>query len=172
MNRKTRSALLAISAVAFTAGASAATSNGTLAVNIDVTSGQAATSCTVTAAPVNLSYVVGSSGNNDSYSGLTVSCDGNLATPVSVSIDNGSNPSGNQRRAYDGVSAFVNYNIVNSFSGLEFTTQSGTTQLQPAMPPLMPASNSTYISFFAKVSPGQTPTAGAYTDSLTVTLDY
>lgn len=164
MIRKLQLIAATLSALSFVGTASALTANATLGVLIDVQTPQTATTCTVVPMnSINLSYV-NDSAQGGGFTNLDINCNGNTPTPYTLTIDNGQNWSGTDRRAISTSGGYVAYSLTEM--GMPIGTFTRSTYYYGG------SGTVGGVAINATVIPGQTPTAGTYTDSLTVTLEY
>jgi spore coat protein U-like protein len=161
-----RKVLLGVGAVAALAGSStatlAATATGTFNVTLTITD-----DCTVSATALNF----GSSGlltaNINQTSTITVRCSN--STAYNVGLDAGINGGGTvSTRGMQIGGQTVNYTL---YSDAGRTTNWGDTVGVDTVSGTGTGANQT-VTIYGRVPPQATPTAGAYTDTITVTVTY
>lgn len=152
----------ALGVAAFSSNAVALIATNTIAVSATISA-----ACSVaTSALAFGTFPTTVGGNHDLTSSLNVTCATGL--PYTVGIDVGNNALGSVRRLSDGASHFITYEVYSDSLG-------GTPWDVPATSIISGTGNAAAQPFnvFARIpSTATTPTAGAYTDTLTVTVTY
>ena len=100
------------------------------------------------------------SANIDATGTFTVNCTNNAN--YAITMDNGVNASGVQRRMNDGGTGYLNYNL---YSDAGRTTSWGSVSGTAT------GANQT-ISVYGRIPSGQTATAGSYSDTVQFTVTY
>lgn len=153
-------ALIALPVAVLPMASSAANTTATFPVTITIT-----TACTFGSATAS-ALDFGSRGlldaNFDGSTNLTVTCSNSFAT--SVQLDGGGNSVGGQRRMGN-AGQFVNYDLYTDAPG---GTAWGIGATNPK--PYTGTGLQTTVTVYGRVPPQPTPTAGAYTDTVTATF--
>lgn len=168
MMRKTRLTIQALAALAplsmLPLAAQAATASTTFAVTTTVL-----TACTVTALPLTFAtYDPTAAGNTDGTSTLSVLC--TAGTPYNIALDKGTNGASVTTRKMKLVSGAdeLGYQLfTNSGRTTNWGTTVGTDTLAGTATGLLQA-----VTVYGRIPAGATVAAGAYTDTVTVTVNY
>jgi spore coat protein U-like protein len=163
--------LIALTVLVFSVSAFAATKTTTFPVTANVIS-----NCTITATPVAFGaydpVVVNSpTGVNATATGtVSVNCTKGDAG-VWVGLDNGSNYLAPNRRMLSGVANYLNYGL---YQDAAFTTAWGNTAATApaAFPAFASAGTAQTLTVFGQLPKGQDAVVGAYTDTVTATVNY
>jgi spore coat protein U-like protein len=154
------------------ASAQAGTANANLTVQITITA-----SCTINAATLDFGSNPGTnliSANVDTSTTVSVTCTN--AAPYSIGMDNGAHVTGSQRRMLNGASNFLNYNLYTDAARLNaWTTASSSTTCTTANSCALGTGNGSAqsVNIYGRVPIVATaPTAGAYTDTVVMTITY
>ena len=154
------------------ASAQAGTATGNLTVQITITA-----SCTINAATLDFGSNPGTnllSANVDTSTTVSVTCTN--GAPYSIGMDNGANVSGSQRRMKNGATNFLNYNLyTDSGRTNAWTTAATSTTCTTANSCALGTGNGAAqsVSIFGRVPTVATaPSAGAYTDTVVMTITY
>jgi spore coat protein U-like protein len=147
--------LIALSAAAAHAG----TANGNLAVSATITA-----TCTVTDGALAFGSQAASalSSNVDAAGSFGVNCTSNA--PYSMTLDDGANVTGTQRRMISG-SNYLNYDIysdsgrTSAWRGTAAVSGTGNGSTQT-------------VNVYGRIPSGQTVPTGAYTDTVQITVSY
>jgi len=151
--------------------AQAATATGTLTVQMTITA-----SCTISATTMNFGSVAGtavSAAVTNASTNISVTCTN--GSPYSIGADNGANASGSQRRMKSGAN-FLNYNLYTN-AGLTnaWTTATNNTTCSSANSCFLGTGNGSAqsVTVFGQIpAVGSAPAAGAYSDTVTMTITY
>lgn len=152
--------------------AQAGTATANLTVQITITA-----ACTINAATLDFGSNPGTnllSANVDTSTTVSVTCTN--GSPYSIGMDNGANVSGAQRRMKNGVSNFLNYNLYTDAGRTNaWTTAASSTTCTTANSCALGTGNGAAqsVSIFGRVPTVATaPSAGAYTDTVVMTITY
>ena len=134
-----------------------------------------ATNCIVSAGALNFGTTGLLSANIDATSTLSVQC--TSTTPYSISLDNGLNASGSQRRMRLGATAsFINYDLFTNAARTSawLTSTSASSCLQGAGTCVLGTGTSVNqaSTVFGRVAPQTTPTPGVYADTIVMSVTY
>jgi spore coat protein U-like protein len=164
MNSKSLAAAVVAWSVFAAGSASAATANGTLTVSATV-----ADACSVADATLAFGAVNPASGVTTALSAnINVTC--TLGTTFTVGLGNGSNANSGVRRLRRGVTSdYLTYELYKDMAG---TTRFGDTNSGDRAAGTGLGVGATAISVYGKIPSGQTAAAGAYSDSVVITLYY
>jgi spore coat protein U-like protein len=151
--------------------AQAATATGSLTVQMTITA-----SCTISAATLNFGTLSGTSviavATNASVN-VSVTCTN--GSPYSIAMNNGANASGSQRRMTNGT-GFINYNLFTDAGRTSpWTTATSSTTCTSTNSCYLGTGNGAAqsVPVFGQVpAVGSAPTAGTYTDTVTMTITY
>ena len=152
--------------------AQAGTATANLAVSIQITA-----SCTINAASLNFGLNVAGTtlvaSNVNASTTVSVTC--TTGSPYSISMDNGANASGSQRRMKSGAN-FLNYGLyVDSGYLNPWITTASPSSCTPAGSCYLGtgSGSSQSVDIYGRVpSIGTAPPTGTYTDTVTMTITY
>jgi spore coat protein U-like protein len=152
--------------------AQAGTATGSLGVTITITSG-----CTISAsATLAFGSVAGSSlATTDATANTTFSVTCTLLAPYAIGMGYGSNASGTQRRMLNGASTYLNYGLYQSTGTTQpWTTATSSTACTTAGACVTATGTGAAVTYtvYGDVPSGQAVAAGAFTDSVTMTVYY
>jgi spore coat protein U-like protein len=158
------SAGLVLAAIALPAGAWAAQTTTTFPVNATVLK-----ACVVTANPLNFgSYDPTAATNLDGSTTLNVLCTVGTAYTVGLNAGTGSGSTVTTRKMTNGANA-LNYALYQETGRTNnWGNTAGTDTPAATTAPIVPTVHTVY----GRVTPGQNVPAGAYTDTITVTVNY
>ncbi len=133
--------------------------------------------CTVSAATVAFGAVNAGAAATNTASSVTLTCNKG-ATVTSVALNNGSNPSGTQKRMSNGTDT-LNY-LIDVPTGATFTTcpaagagpEWNATNTIVATPLFAVTGGAKLITLCGSIPAGQFPSAGSYSDTVQVTATY
>jgi spore coat protein U-like protein len=130
--------------------------------------------CYLSATPLNFGSASLLTSNVDAIATLAVQCTN--TTPYSISIDNGSNASGSQRRMLNGASNYIPYNLYTdaarsaawstTTSALSCTNGGGTCLLGTG------TGSNQNLTVYGRVPPQTAPAAGTYSDTVIATITF
>ena len=170
--RRCAAALFVLALADGGASAQAGTATANLAVQITITA-----SCTINAATLDFGSNPGTNliaANVDASSTVSVTCTN--SAPYSIGMDNGANVSGSQRRMKNGASNFINYNLYTDAGRTNaWTTAASSTTCTAANSCALGTGNGAAqsVNIYGRVPTVATaPTAGAYTDTVVMTITY
>lgn len=155
---------IAVAALACATGlpAQAATDSTTMAVTATVL-----TACTVAATPLAFGNYDPTAGNTDATATVTVICTG--GTPYNVQMSQGTNGvSVSNRRLLSGVSDYLSYALYRDASR---TQNWGETNGTDTVSGTGVISGNTH-TVYGRIASGSSAVAGAYADTITVTVSY
>jgi spore coat protein U-like protein len=152
--------------------ARAGTATGTLSVSITITA-----SCTISAtATLAFGSVTGASlATTDPTSNTAISVTCTSGSPYAIGMGLGANASGNQRRMTSGGSNYLNYGLYQSTGTTQpWTTATNSTTCTTAGDCVLGSGtgSASAVTVYGDVPSGQTPVAGSFTDSVTMTVYY
>ena len=159
---KAGAGLLLVTACWLGGPAQAATDSTTMAVTATVL-----TACTVAATPLAFGNYDPTAGNTDATATVTVICTG--GTPYNLQMSQGSNGvSVSNRRLLSGVSDYLPYALYRDASR---TQNWGETNGTDTVSGTGVISGNTH-TVYGRIASGSTAVAGAYADTITVTVSY
>jgi spore coat protein U-like protein len=152
--------------------AQAGTATGTLGVTLTITSG-----CTISAsATLAFGSVAGSSlATTDATANTTFAVTCTLLAPYAIGMGYGANASGTQRRMLTGASTYLNYGLYQSTGTTQpWTTATSSTSCTTAGACVTAIGTGAAVTYtvYGDVPSGQAVAAGAFTDSVTMTVYY
>jgi spore coat protein U-like protein len=175
IGRAARACMAALFVMALVDGgtiARAGTATANLTVQMTITA-----SCTINAATLDFGTNPGTnlvSANVDTSTTVSVTCTN--TAPYSIGMDNGANVSGSQRRMKNGVSNFLNYNLYTDAGRTNaWTTAASSSTCTTASSCALGTGNGAAqsVNIYGRVPTVATaPTAGAYTDTVVMTITY
>jgi spore coat protein U-like protein len=147
-------------------GAYAAQDTGTIAVSATI-----AASCTITTNPLDFGSLTSTNASNTDVS-TTVDVDCTADSPFNIGIDAGANASGAQRRMASGANT-LNYSVyVDGFGLTEFGPISTYLSANNYSSPATGNNGTNTVTIYGRIPTQSTPPSGAYSDTLTVTVNY
>jgi spore coat protein U-like protein len=152
------------------ASAQAGTATGTLSVSITITA-----ACTISStATLAFGSVTGASlATTDATTSTTISVTCTNSAPYAIGLGLGSNASGNQRRMATAGSNYLNYALYQSSGTTQpWTTATSSTACTTSGDCVLGTGTGAAVTttIYGDVPSGQTPPAGSYTDSVTMTI--
>lgn len=124
-------------------------------------------SCTISATPLGFgNYDALAGAATDAQASVTITC--TPGAPSTIALDNGTNASGSTRRMKD---AGTNYLPYEAYQDSARTTVwgSGASSLDPGA---APSTEPRTYTVYGRIAAGQAVPAGAYTDTLTATVNF
>jgi len=152
--------------------AHAGTATGTLSVSITITA-----SCTIssTATLAFGSVAASTLATTDATANSSISVTCTNGSPYAIGMGLGTNASGNQRRMLNGSSNYINYGLYQSTGTTQpWTTATNSTTCTTTGQCVLGTGtgSATAVTVYGDVPSGQTPVAGGFTDSVTMTVYY
>lgn len=130
--------------------------------------------CHLSATPLNFGSASLLTSNVDATGTLTVQCTN--TTPYSISLDNGANASGSQRRMLNGASNYISYNLYTDAarsSAWTTTTSASSCTGGGASCVLGTGTGSNQnITVYGRVPPQAGPAVGTYSDTVIATITF
>jgi spore coat protein U-like protein len=171
-----KSALVVAASLLAISSAQSGSVTTNLAVSINASAFDPATTCTVTMPGyTSPGYISGTTTNSSVTIAPLVACTGTNPISFTVHANAGANAAGGTRRAVSGAN-YINYNLKqgSTTSTIEFDQSPSPSFLNggPISGTTSGVSNNAYFSFRLVVPAGQTVATGTYTDTVVLTTTY